>query len=127
MGCFSIFFPVTLESQLTDTMESFIHKSTIELDMSRKNIRFNYLGDVSQLVSENFELQLQSFDISLKQCAGYGCAIEITAYIQEDSLYICLCSRSKDVSELELRQFFDEIQQEDLVELSDEEFDFLFN
>lgn len=81
---------------------------------------------------DGFNMTSYSIENSLKQCGAFGCEAEVTIYLQNDQLYMYFSSREQNKEKIEkfaskLKQLIEDTQSDDLVDLSEDEFDFIFD
>lgn len=117
LGCYSMMIPVinsanNVEQQLHEQLQTgIIHVP------GRKCIRVNYMGHIERLFKETgFDESINYLNIciseNLKNCSGYGCDFELTAWISnENSLQICLTSRTALLSDGDSNDVFYVLQE----------------
>jgi len=132
IGCFSVFLPISQDEYNNNIINSYLLSDQIQLSRGKKCIRLNYLGSLSELVPSGFTMISSSIENSLKQCAAFGCEAEITMYLQNDQLFMYFSSRKDNKQKIEefsskLKKLLEDNQSDDLVDLSDDEFESIFD
>lgn len=132
IGCFSVFFPMSKGNESTSIIKEYLCSDTIELNRNINVIRLNYLGELSKIIPDGFKINDDSFENSLRQCGAFGCEAEVTMYIQNEQLYMYFSSRLSNKKKLEgfatkLKEAINDIQIDDLIDLSEEDLDVIFD
>jgi len=106
LGCFSVFIPVTSEQNSLDvSCEEVSKKHRIHFQPNR-SVKLNFLGDISNMIRDTIftgseEYIVKCIQTNMFRCSAFGCVAEVTAWVDNQVLQLCISRRNNILSDKE--------------------------